>query len=141
MAGGRQRIVVTEIPYMVNKARLVEKMAELVHDKRLEGVSDIRDESDREGMRIVVELKRDVNAHVVLNTLYKHTQMQETFGVNMLALVDGEPKILSLRQCVHHYIDHQIDVITAAPGTTWTRPGPGRISWKGCSSPWTTSTR
>ena len=112
MAGGRQRIVVTEIPYMVNKARLVEKMAELVHDKRLEGVSDIRDESDREGMRIVVELKRDVNAHVVLNTLYKHTQMQETFGVNMLALVDGEPKILSLRQCVHHYIDHQIDVIT-----------------------------
>ena len=112
MAGGRQRIVVSEIPYMVNKARLVEKMAELVHDKRLEGVSDIRDESDREGMRIVVELKRDVNAHVVLNTLYKHTQMQETFGVNMLALVDGEPKILSLRQCVHHYIDHQIDVIT-----------------------------
>ena len=112
MAGGRQRIVVTEIPYMVNKARLGEEMAELVHDKRLEGVSDIRDESDREGMRIVVELKRDVNAHVVLNTLYKHTQMQETFGVNMLALVDGEPKILSLRQCVHHYIDHQIDVIT-----------------------------
>ena len=112
MPGNRQRIVVSEIPYMVNKARLVEKIAELVHDKRLEGVSDIRDESDREGMRIVVELKRDVNAHVVLNTLYKHTQMQETFGAIMLALVDGEPKILSLRQCVHHYIDHQIDVIT-----------------------------
>ena len=112
MPNNRQRIVVSEIPYMVNKARLVEKIAELVHDKRLEGVSDIRDESDRDGMRIVVELKRDVNAHVVLNTLYKHTQMQETFGAIMLALVDGEPKILSLRQCVHHYIDHQIDVTT-----------------------------
>ena len=112
MGTNRLRIVVTEIPYMVNKARLVEKIAELVHDKRVDGISDIRDESDRNGMRIVIELKRDVNAGVVLNTLYKHTQLQETFGVNMLALVDGEPKVLSLRQALHHYIAHQIDVIT-----------------------------
>ena len=112
MSGNRQRIVVTEIPYMVNKAKLVEKIAELVHEKRLDGISDIRDESDRAGMRMVIELKRDVNANVVLNYLYKHTQMQETFGVNMLALVDGEPKVLNLKQVIHHYIQHQADVIT-----------------------------
>ena len=112
IGANRDRIVVSEIPYMVNKARLVEKIAELVHEKRLDGISDIRDESDREGMRIVIDLKRDVNANVVLNYLFKHTQMQETFGVNMLALVDGEPKILSIRQVLHHYIDHQKDVIT-----------------------------
>ncbi len=112
MANNRQRIVATEIPYMVNKARLIEKIAELVHEKRLEGVSDIRDESDRTGMRIVIELKRDVNANVVLSTLYKHTQMQETFGVNMLALVDGAPKILSLKHALVHYVDHQKDVVT-----------------------------
>ena len=111
MPNNRQRIVVTEIPYMVNKAALVAKIAELVHDKRLDGISDIRDESDREGMRIVIELKRDVNAAVVLNYLYKHTQLQDTFGAIMLALVDGEPKILSLRQIIHHYIEHQEDVI------------------------------
>ena len=111
MGGNRQRIVVTEIPYMVNKARLIEKIAELVHDKTVEGISDIRDESDRSGMRIVIELKRDVNANIVLNYLYKHTQMQDTFGAIMLALVDGEPKILSLRQIIHHYIEHQEDVI------------------------------
>ena len=111
MSGNRQRIVVTEIPYMVNKARLIEKIAELVHEKTVEGISDIRDESDRKGMRIVIELKRDVNANVVLNYLYKHTQLQDTFGAIMLALVDGEPKILSLRQIIHHYIEHQEDVI------------------------------
>ena len=111
MGNGRDRIVVTEIPYMVNKARLVEKIAELVHEKRLEGVSDIRDESDRRGMRIVIELKKDVNANVVLNFLYKHTQLQDTFGVIMLALVNGEPKYLSLREMIRHYIDHQKDVI------------------------------
>ena len=111
MSGNRQRIVVTEIPYMVNKARLIEKIAELVHDKTVEGISDIRDESDRVGMRIVIELKRDVNANIVLNYLYKHTQLQDTFGAIMLALVDGEPKILSLRQIIHHYIEHQEDVI------------------------------
>ena len=111
MPGNRQRIVVTEIPYMVNKAKLIEKIADMVHEKTVEGISDIRDESDRVGMRIVIELKRDTNANVVLNTLYKHTQMQDTFGAIMLALVDGEPKILSLKQMIHHYIEHQEDVI------------------------------
>ncbi|MBE5766904.1 MAG: DNA gyrase subunit A [Clostridiales bacterium] len=111
MSASRDRIVVTEIPYMVNKARLVEKIAELVHEKRLEGISDIRDESDRRGMRIVIELKKDVNANVVLNFLYKHTQMQETFGAIMLALVNGEPKYLSLREMIYHYIEHQKEVI------------------------------
>ena len=111
MTQGRQRIVVTEIPYMVNKAKLIEKIAEMVHEKTVEGISDIRDESDRQGMRIVIELKRDVNANVVLNTLYKHTQLQDTFGAIMLALVDGEPKILSLHQIIRHYLDHQEDVI------------------------------
>ena len=112
MQGNRQRIVVTEIPYMVNKARLVEKIADLVHEKRVEGISDIRDESDRSGMRIVIELKRDVISQVVLNHLYKHTQLQDTFGVNMLALVDGEPKVLTLRDMLYHYIRHQKDVVT-----------------------------
>ena len=112
MSNNRMRIVVTEIPYMVNKARLVEKIAELVHEKRVEGISDIRDESDRAGMRIVIELKRDVIPQVVLNHLYKHTQMQDTFGVNMLALVDGEPKVLSLKDMLYHYIRHQKDVVT-----------------------------
>ena len=111
LGGNRQRIVVTEIPYMVNKARLIENIAELVHEKTVEGISDIRDESDRDGMRIVIDLKRDVNANIVLNYLYKHTQLQDTFGAIMLALVDGEPKILSLRQIIHHYIEHQEDVI------------------------------
>ena len=112
MPNNRQRIVVTEIPYMVNKARLVEKIAELVHEKKVEGISDIRDESDRAGMRIVIELKRDVIPQVVLNHLYKHTQLQDTFGVNMLALVDGEPKVLTLRDMLYHYIRHQKDVVT-----------------------------
>ena len=111
MSQNRQRIVITEIPYMVNKAKLIEKIAEMVHEKTVEGISDIRDESDRQGMRIVIELKRDVNANVVLNTLYKHTQLQDTFGAIMLALVDGEPKILSLHQIIRHYLDHQEDVI------------------------------
>ena len=112
MHGGKSRIVVTEIPYQVNKARLVEKIAELVHDKRVEGISDLRDESDRKGMRIVIELKKDVNANVVLNQLYKHTQMQDTFGVIMLALVDGEPKVLNLREMLAHYLSFQEEVVT-----------------------------
>ncbi len=111
MSGNRQRIVVTEIPYMVNKARLVEKIAELVHEKRLDGISDIRDESDRKGMRIAIELKRDVNANVVLNYLYKHTQMQDTFGAIMIALVNGVPKVLTVKQMLYYYIEHQVDVI------------------------------
>ncbi len=112
MTVNRSRIVVTEIPYMVNKARLIEKIAELVQEKRIDGISDIRDESDREGMRIVIELKRDVNAAVVLNYLYKHTQLQDTFGVIMLALVDGTPRVLSLHQMLFHYLEHQKEVIT-----------------------------
>ncbi len=112
MPGNRSRIVVTEIPYMVNKARLVEKIAELCHEKRIEGISDIRDESDRNGMRIVIELKRDVQPQVVMNYLYKHTQMQDTFGAIMLALVNGEPKVLSLRDMLYYYIKHQEDVVT-----------------------------
>ena len=112
MHGGKSRIVVTEIPYQVNKARLVEKIAELVHEKRVEGITDLRDESDRNGMRIVIELKKDVNANVVLNQLYKHTQMQDTFGVIMLALVDGEPKVLNLREMLSHYLAFQEEVVT-----------------------------
>ena len=112
MGGGRDRIIVSEIPYMVNKAKLVEKIAELVKEKRLEGISDVRDESDRNGMRIVIELKRDVQAQVVLNYLYKHTQMQDTFGAIMLALVDGTPRTLSLKDMLHYYILHQKDVVT-----------------------------
>lgn len=112
MGGGRSRIVVTEIPYQVNKARLVEKIAELVHDKRVEGISALRDETDRHGMRIVIELKRDVNANVILNQLYKHTQMQDTFGVIMLCLVDGEPKVLNLRDMLYYYLRFQQEVVT-----------------------------
>ena len=107
----RARIIVTEIPYQVNKASLIEKIANLVSEKKLEGISDLRDESDKQGMRIVIELKRDVNANIILNRLYKHTQMQDTFGIIMLALVDGEPKVLTLSEMLGHYIDHQKEVI------------------------------
>ncbi|CAK7061466.1 DNA gyrase subunit A [Tissierella sp.] len=109
---GRHRIIVTELPYQVNKANLIEKIAEYVRDKKLEGISDLRDESDREGMRVVIEIKRDANPNVVLNNLYKHTQLQTTFGVIMLALVNDEPKILDLKQMLTHYIAHQKDIIT-----------------------------
>jgi len=109
--GNKPRIIVHELPYQVIKARLVEKIAELVHEKRIEGITDLRDESDRNGMRIVIELRRDVNPHIVLNNLYKHTAMQSNFGVNMLALVNGEPKILNLRDILYHYLQHQIVVI------------------------------
>ena len=112
MSGNKQRIVVTSLPYQVNKARLIENIASLVREKRIEGISELRDESDREErVRIVIELKRDANAQVVLNQLYKFTQMQDTFGVIMLALVDGEPKILTLRQCIEYFIEHRKDVI------------------------------
>ncbi|WHH57242.1 DNA gyrase subunit A [Petroclostridium sp. X23] len=111
VSSNKQRIIVTEIPYQVNKARLIEKIAELVRDKRIEGISDLRDESDRDGMRIVIELKRDANANVVLNQLYKYTQMQDTFSINMLALVDNEPKVLNLREILDHYINFQKQVI------------------------------
>ena len=112
MKNGREQIIVTEIPYQVNKAKLIEKIAELVKIKRIEGITDLRDESDRTGMRIVIELRRDVNASVILNQLYKYSQMQETFGINLLALVNKEPKTLNLKQMLEYYIDHQKDVIT-----------------------------
>jgi len=112
MSGNRSRIVITEIPYMVNKAKLVEKIGDLVRDKLLEGVSDIRDESDRNGMRIVIELKKDVYPQVVLNYLYKHTSLQENFGANMLALVNGKPRVLNLREMIYYYLEHQKDVVT-----------------------------
>ncbi len=111
MSNGKQRIIVTEIPYVVNKAKLVEAIAMQVRDKRIVGISDLRDESDRDGMRIVIELKRDANANVVLNQLYKNTQMQDTFGIIMLALVDGQPKILTLREILNCYIKHREEVI------------------------------
>ena len=112
MSNNKRRIIVSSLPYQVNKARLIENIASLARDKRIEGISDIRDESDREHrVRIVIELKRDANAQVVLNQLYKNTQMQDTFGVIMLALVDGEPKILTLKDCLLHFIDHRKDVI------------------------------
>ena len=112
MANGKSRIIITELPYMVNKARFIEKIAELVKDKKIDGITDLRDESNREGMRVVVELRRDANANVVLNLLYKHTQLQDTFGVIMLALVNGEPKVMNLKEMLHHYLEHQKEVVT-----------------------------
>lgn len=109
---GRTQIIVNEIPYQVNKARLIEKIAELVRDKKIEGISDLRDESDRNGMRILIELKRDANAHVVLNKLYKHTQMQDTFSIIMIALVKGQPKVLNIYEMIYHYLEHQKEVVT-----------------------------
>ena len=111
MSNGKNRIIVTELPYLVNKSRLIEKIAELVNDKKIEGITELRDESNREGMRIVIELRRDVNAGVILNRLYKHTQMQETFGVNMLSLVNNEPKTLNILDMLKHYLKHQEEVI------------------------------
>jgi len=112
MSNGKPRIIVTELPYQVNKARLIEKIAELVRDKNIEGITALNDESDRNGMRIVIDVRKDANANVVLNQLYKHTQLQDSFGVIMLALVDGKPQILNLKQVLHYYIKHQEDVIT-----------------------------
>ncbi len=110
-AGGKSKIIVNELPYQVNKAKLVEKIAELVRDKVIDGITDLRDESDRNGIRVVVELRRDVNPNVVLNNLFRHTPMQSNFGINMLALVNNEPKILNIRDVLHHYLQHQIEVI------------------------------
>ena len=112
MPNGKNRIVVTEIPYMVNKARLIEKIAELVKDKRIDGITHIADESSREGMRINIELRKDVNPNVILNQLYKHTQLQDTFGVIMLALVNNEPRVLNLLEMLQYYLAHQEDVVT-----------------------------
>ena len=112
MDNGKSRIIVTELPYMVNKAKLVEKIASLVKEKKVDGITDLRDESDQEGTRVVIEVRRDANANVILNQLYKHTQLQDSFGVIMLALVDGEPKVLNLLQMLDEYLKHQKDVVT-----------------------------
>ena len=111
MSNGKTRIIVSELPYQVNKARLIENIAKLVHEKSIDGITDLRDESDRNGMRVVIELRRDVNGDVVLNQLYKHTQMQDSFGIIMLALVKGHPMVLNLKQVLYHYVEHQKDVL------------------------------
>ncbi|MBO6089936.1 MAG: DNA topoisomerase 4 subunit A, partial [Lachnospiraceae bacterium] len=112
LPNGKNRIIVTELPYMVNKARLIEKIAELVKDKKLDGITDLRDETNREGMRVVIELRKDVNPNIMLNNLFKHTQLQDTFGVIMLALVNNEPKVLNILQMLEYYLDHQKEVVT-----------------------------
>lgn len=112
LENGKSQIIITELPFLVNKARLIEKIAELVKDKKIDGITDLRDESDREGMRIVIELRRDVNASIILNQLYKHTQLQDTFGVINLALVNNEPKVMNLLEMLNHYLKHQEDVVT-----------------------------
>jgi len=110
-SNGKQTILVHELPYQVNKAKLIEKIAELARDKKIDGITDLRDESDRSGMRIVIEVRRDANANVLLNNLYKQTSLQTSFGINTLALVDGQPKVLNLKQCLQYYLDHQVVVI------------------------------
>ena len=112
LPNGKSRIIISELPYLVNKAKLIEKIAELVKEKKIDGITDLRDESDREGMRVVVELRRDANANIILNQLYKHTQLQDTFGVIMLALVNNEPKVMSLLEILSHYLNHQKEVVT-----------------------------
>ena len=108
----RTELIITEIPYQVNKTTLIERIAEVVKNKIIEGISDLRDESNRKGMRIVIELRKDTNPSVTLNNLYKHTQLQTSFGINMIALVDGQPRLLSLKDALTHYIAHQIEIIT-----------------------------
>ena len=112
LPNGKSRIVVTELPYLVNKARLIEKIAELVRDKKIDGITDLNDHSSREGMRICIDLRKDANANVILNLLYKHTQLQDTFGVIMLALVNNEPKVMNLLDMLKYYLAHQEDVVT-----------------------------
>src|SRR3990172_8610866 len=109
--GARMAIIVTELPYQVNKATLLEKMADLVKDKKIDGIADLRDESDRDGMRMYIELKRDANPHKVLNNLFKHTPMQMAFNMNMLALVDGQPQTLPLKSVLQHYVDHRREIV------------------------------
>ena len=112
MPNGKSRIIVTELPYMVNKARLIEKIAEMVRDKKIDGITDLSDQSNREGMRVVIELRKDVNANVLLNQLYKHTQLQDTFGVIMLALVNNEPRVMNILDMLNYYLEHQEEVVT-----------------------------
>jgi len=138
---GRMAIIVTELPYMVNKAALLEKMAELVGAKKLEGIADLRDESDRDGMRIYVEIKRDADPHRVLNNLFKHTAMQTAFNMNMLALVDGQPQTLSLKAVLQHYIDYRRQIVRRRTEFDLEKARLGRTSWKASRSRSTTWTR
>lgn len=138
---GKMQIVFTEIPYQVNKARLIEKIAELVKDKRIEHISDIRDESDRDGMRIVVELKKDANPQITLNRLFKHTQLQDTFSVIMIALVDGQPKLLNLYDILDNYIKFQKEVVTRRTRYDLKKAEERLIFSKDTSSPWIISTK
>ena len=112
LPNGKTEIIITELPYMVNKALLIQKIAELVKDKKIDGITGIIDQSNMQGIRVSIELRRDVNANVILNQLYKHTQLQDTFGVNMLALVNNEPKVLNLHQMLTYYLEHQEEVVT-----------------------------
>ena len=118
-----EAIVVTEIPYQVNKARMIERMADMVREKRIEGISDIRDESDRHGMRIVLELRRDTYAQLVLNNLFRHTAMRTSFNANVLALVDGQPQVLPLKRCLEHFITHRQEVIRRRSANCFTSSG------------------
>ena len=111
LPNGKSQIIVTELPYLVNKARLIEKIADLVKEKKIDGITALNDHSSREGMRICIELRRDVNANVLLNKLYKHTQLQDTFGVIMLALVNNQPKVMNLMEILKHYLAHQEEVV------------------------------
>ena len=133
--GDRQPIVITEIPYQVNKARLIERIAELVRDKSIEGISDIRDESDRDGMRIVIELKRGEVGEVVLNNLYKHTQLQETFGIIMLAIVDGRPRVLNLLEVIEQFIEFRREVVRRRTSSSCARPRRAPTSSKAAHRP------
>ena len=138
---GKQQIIVTEIPYQVNKAALIQKMAELVKAKQLEGITEIRDESNREGLRIVIELKKDANAQIILNRLYKHTQLQKNVSMIMLAIDEGKPKILNIREIIDIYLNHQKNVVPEGQSTIRKRLKPELTSWKVTSSLWTTSMR
>jgi DNA gyrase subunit A len=141
-SGERARIIVTELPYMVNKAALLQRIAELVNARTITGIADLRDESSREGMRVVIDLKRDANAQVVLNQLFKHTQLQDSFGVHLLALVDGVPRTLTIDAALHAPTSPTRSRSSrAAPRSACARPRSGRTSSRGCSSRSRTSTR
>ncbi len=138
---GKQAIIVTEIPYQVNKARLIEKIAELVRDKKIEGITELRDESDKDGMRVVIELRRGEVPEVVLNNLFKHTPLESVFGINIVALVDGQPRLLNLKQLLEAFLRHRREVVTRRTIFELARRGIGRTSWRAWPSPWRTSTR
>ena len=138
--GNRQAIVVDAIPYQVNKKTLQERIAELVNDKKIEGISDIRDESDKDGMRLVIELKRGEVPEVVLNNLYKNTQLQDTFGMNLVALVDGQPRLLNLKQMLDYFPQHRREWSRAAPCSSCARRASAVTCWKAWPWRWPTST-